>query len=59
MNMLHPLTVIVSAGIVIVQCFALWGVPYHLGGTAKSVLALLSSVIIAYINDGYLRDAYR
>jgi hypothetical protein len=29
------------------------------GGTVKSVLALLSSVIVAYTNDGYLRDAYR
>jgi hypothetical protein len=29
MNMLHRLTVIVSAGIGIVQPFTLWGVPYH------------------------------
>jgi hypothetical protein len=36
-----------------------FGVWYNLGGRAKSVLALLSSVAVAYTNSGYLGDAYR
>jgi hypothetical protein len=39
-----------SAGIGMVQPFALLGL---------SILSLLSSVVVAYTNDGYLRDAYR
>lgn len=41
------------------QPFTLLGLLYYLGGTVKSLLALLSGVVVAYTNDGYLRDAYR
>jgi hypothetical protein len=33
--------------------------PYQVGGRVKSVLALFSSVVVAYANNGYLGDAYR
>jgi hypothetical protein len=33
----------------------LWGLLYHFSGTAKSVLALLSSMGVAYTNEGRLR----
>jgi hypothetical protein len=36
--MVHML--LLSAGVGIVELFALWGLLYHLGGTVKSVLAL-------------------
>jgi hypothetical protein len=42
-----------------VQPFALLGLLYYLGGMVKSVLALLSSVVVAHTDSGYLRDAYR
>ena len=51
---------ILSTGTGIVQPFALFRVcRTTFGGTIKSVLALISSVIFAYTNNGYLRDAYR
>jgi hypothetical protein len=43
------------AGIGIVQAFTLLGLLYHLSGTVKTILALLSSVAVAYTNDGCLR----
>ena len=41
-----------------VQPFTLLGFVYHFSGTGKSVLALLSSVIVAHTNGGYPRDVY-
>lgn len=36
-----------------------WGMLYHLCGMVKSLLALLSGVVVAYTDDGYLKGAHR